>query len=360
MKKIGCFLILLHFFYFTVSTAQQQKDYRIITVAFYNLENLFHPENDPVTFDDDRTPDGKDHWTETEYSRKIENMAKVLSEIGRDLSGTSPAIIGLCEIENRNVLEDLITTRYLLPDNYGIIHFDSPDRRGIDVALLYKKHLFVPTASRSIPLLLYSDNDKTKRIHTRDQLVVSGMLDGEKLHLIVNHWPSRSGGEARSRPKRLKAAKLNKRIIDSLWSIDPYAKVISMGDFNDDPTDRSIKKILKTNLSNKEVHLKTLYNPMEALFRKGMGTLAWRDGWNLFDQIIISSEFLRDDYSSYRYYKAGIYNKSYLTNSTGRFKGYPFRSFSDEGFTGGYSDHYPIFIYLIKEISSEEKVMSKN
>ena len=334
-----------------VCEAQSKRDFRAVTIAFYNLENLFDFEDDPITFDDDRTPDGKDRWTEPIYWNKVRNMAKVLSEVGRELSGSAPAIIGVCEIENRRVLEDLINTNELEPENYGIVHFDSPDRRGIDVALLYKKNVFIPTHTKSVALLIYSDNDATKRIYTRDQLVISGVLSGEKIHIIVNHWPSRSGGEARSRPKRIKAAKLNKRLIDSLWSIDPYAKIITMGDLNDDPTSPSVKKFLKTHSSKSTSQLKSLYNPMEGMFKKGLGTLAWRDGWNLFDQIIISSELLSDDYSSYRFFTAGIFNKNYLTNSKGRYKGYPFRSFSDEGFTGGYSDHFPVYIVLIKEIT---------
>jgi hypothetical protein len=179
------------------------------------------------------------------------------------------------------------------------------------------------------------------------------MLDGEKIHIIVNHWPSRRGGEARSRPKRIKAAKLNKRIIDSLFSIDPYAKIITMGDLNDDPLSSSVKDVLNTNKNRSSLKMKELFNPMEDMFRKGLGTLAWRDGWNLFDQIIISSELMKKEYSSYRFYKAGIYNKSYLANSQGPYKGYPYRSFGNGTFTGGYSDHFPVFVYLIKEVSEQ-------
>lgn len=326
-------------------------DFKIHTVAFYNLENLFDFEDDPMTFDDDRTPDGKDRWTEEIYRKKIENMAAVIAQIGSDLTATAPVLVGVCEIENRRVLEDLLSTADLNKLNYGIIHFDSPDRRGIDVALLYRKNLFIPTNYKAIELFIYDDNDKTKRIYTRDQLIVSGLLDGDKIHLIINHWPSRSGGEARSRAKRIKAAKLNKRLIDSLWSDDPYAKIISMGDFNDDPTSPSIKKVLDTKKNNKNLPMKQLFNPMESMYKEGLGTLAWRDSWNLFDQMIISSELVKKDFSSYRFYKAGIFNKSFLANQRGRYKGYPYRSFADEGFTGGYSDHFPVYIYLIKAMT---------
>jgi len=350
MRSIYCLLVAL-----TLSTttlfSQNKKSYKVNTIAFYNLENLFDFEDDPITFDNDRTPEGKDHWTEEHYNAKLKNMASVLAEIGQDITGTTPALIGVCETENRRVLEDLVNQEPLLQKDYGIIQFESPDRRGIDVALLYQKKLFIPTHYKAHPLYIYYDHDPSKRIFTRDQLLVSGMLDGEKIHVIVNHWPSRSGGEARSRPKRMKAAKLNKHLIDSLWSDDPYAKIITMGDLNDDPTSPSVKDILKTKKDRQEMQLKELYNPMEAIYKKGIGTLAWRDGWNLFDQIIVSTELTKKDYSSYRLYKAGVYNKTYLANPRGRYKGYPFRSFADGSYTGGYSDHFPVYIYLIKEVS---------
>jgi hypothetical protein len=340
-----CFSVIL--------IAQEKKNYKVNTIAFYNLENLFDYEDDPMTFDNDRTPDGKDHWTEEIYHAKLKNMAKVIAEIGSEITGTTPAIIGVCEIENRRVLEDLLNQEPLIHKDYGAIQFDSPDRRGIDVGLLYRKKLFTPTNFEAHELLIYNDNDISKRIYTRDQLLVSGILDGEKVHFIVNHWPSRRGGEARSRPKRIKAAKLNKRIIDSLFSIDPYAKIITMGDLNDDPLSSSVKDVLNTKKNRDRLKMKELFNPMENMFRKGIGTLAWRDGWNLFDQIIMSSELMKKEYSSYRFYKAGIHNKSYLANSQGQYKGYPYRSFGNGSFTGGYSDHFPVFVYLIKEVASE-------
>ena len=342
------FFILL-VFVSSIAFAQQKKQYKVNTIAFYNVENLFDTENDPITYDDDRTPDGKDHWTEEIYQAKLKNMAKVISEIGADVTGTSPAIVGLCETENRKVLEDLVNQESLLGKEYGIVQFDSPDRRGIDVALIYQKKLFTPTNYKAHELLIYDNVDPTKRIFTRDQLVVSGMLDGEKMHFIVNHWPSRSGGEARSRQKRISAAKLNKHIMDSIFVQEPYAKIITMGDFNDDPTSPSVRDVLKPKKKRENVGTKQLFNPMEEMFKNGLGTLAWRDGWNLFDQMILSSELTKKDYTSYRFYKAGIYNKSYLANSKGQYKGYPYRSFGNGSFTGGYSDHFPVFVYLVKE-----------
>ena len=347
--KIKVSLLIVLILTITTVFSQEKKAYKVNTVAFYNLENLFDTENDPLTYDDDRTPDGKDHWTEEIYQDKLKNMAKVMAEIGAEVSGNTPAIIGVCETENRKVLEDLVNQETLVEQDYGIIQFDSPDRRGIDVALLYKKKLFTPTHYKAKELLIYDDNDKSKRVFTRDQLVVSGMLDGEKIHLIVNHWPSRSGGEKRSRSKRIKAAKLNRQIIDSIFSDDPYAKIITMGDLNDDPTNPSVKDHLNAKRKVSNLDIKELYNPMEDLAKQGYGSLAYRDSWNLFDQIIISTELTKKDFSSYRFYKAGIYNETYLVNAHGRYKGYPYRSSASGSYTGGYSDHFPVYIYLVKE-----------
>jgi len=330
------------------SYAQNEKKYHAITIAFYNLENLFDYEDDPLTYDDDRTPFGKDRWTETDYKSKLHNMAKVLAEIGSNLTNQSPAFIGVCEVENRRVLEDLLNTPPLREGNYNFVHYESPDRRGVDVALLYKKGWFIPLQSKAYELKLF-DTETQERIYTRDQLLVSGKLYDETIHIIINHWPSRRGGEAKSAYKRLQAARLNKYISDSLFAIDPYAKIISMGDFNDDPIDESLKKILETKSSRGDVHLKQWFNPMESMFRKGLGSLAYADSWNLFDQILITNEFLRPDYSEFRFYKAGIYNPDYLKQGSGKFKGYPFKSHSEGSFTGGYSDHFPVYLYLIKE-----------
>ncbi len=339
---------------FVTTEAQGEKTFRAHTVAFYNVENLFDTENDPITYDDDRTPDGKDHWTEEIYADKVQKIARVISEIGSDVTQTSPALIGLSEVENLRTVQDVANDPQLLDKDYGIAHFDSPDRRGIDVALLYQKSLFKPINISKHELFLYRDDDPSARVYTRDQLLVSGLLDGDLIHVIVNHWPSRSGGEARSRKKRMDAASLTMKIIDSLQSIDPYAKIITMGDLNDDPTSPSVKKVLKASGKKEKVTGKMIYNPMEPMFKKGIGTLAYRDGWNLFDQILITAPLLEDDYTSYRFYQAGVFNKNYLTNPKGRYKGYPYRSFANGGYTGGYSDHFPVYIYLIKEVEKGE------
>lgn len=343
MKKI----IILAFILLTTFACAQPKKFAVRTIAFYNVENLFDTINDPNTLDDARTPEGADRWTSKCYNDHVQKIARVLSEIGNDVTHSAPDVIGLAEVENEAVVADLINTSYLKDYNYGVIHYDSPDNRGVDVALIYKKSAFKPISSFPHPLHVYKDDGTP--LNTRDQLLVSGELDGEMVHFIVNHWPSRLGGEPRSRHLREEAAALNKQIIDSLLKIDPNAKVFSMGDFNDDPTNSSFKKILQTKDKKEDVQKGDLFNPMETMYNKGMGTLAHQDKWNLFDQIYFTYDVLKGDKSSYRYWKASVFNPDYLTTQTGRYKGYPFRSMANGNYTWGYSDHYPVCIYLIKK-----------
>lgn len=330
-----------------VCAGQAQKRYTTRTIAFYNVENLFDTVNDSLIFDDDWTPKGKYRWTTERYLNKVAHIARVLSEIGAEVTQTSPDIIGLCEVENKQVLSNLVAHPNLRRGNYGMVHFDSPDERGIDVALLYKKAVFLPTSFASHRLLLY--DEEGVRDYTRDQLVVGGLLDREQMYFIVNHWPSRSGGEARSRPHRIAAAKLNRNILDSLSRHDYGTSIISMGDLNDDPVDHSLKKILKTS-GRSTTTLGQLFNPMERLYRKGEGTLVYRDQWNLFDQFFFTSGLLQTVENRYRFWKAGIFRPNYLVVPEGKYKGYPFRTFSSGNYTGGYSDHFPVYMYLIREV----------
>ena len=330
--------------------AQEKRNFKIHTIAFYNVENLFDTIND-VNKNDEASPMMEIKFNRSEiYKKKVKNMAQVIADIGTDLINKSPSIVGLSEVENRNVIEDLLNHKHLLNKNYDIVHYDSPDERGIDVGLIYNKDVFKVNSTKSHELIIY-DNKSSKRNYTRDQLVVSGLLDNELIHIIVNHWPSRSGGEERSRAGRMAAAELNKKIIDSLQNKYKNAKIITMGDFNDDPHDDSMKKILNAKKYIEDVKTNGIYNPMEVILSdQGIGSNAYRDAWQLFDQILVTEPFLNKKYDSYQFYKAGIFNKSYLINKAGRYKGYPFRSFSWGSFTDGYSDHLPSYIYLIKEI----------
>ncbi|WP_040279707.1 endonuclease/exonuclease/phosphatase family protein [Psychroserpens damuponensis] len=345
---IFCFLITFSGF---SQEEKKEKRFKIHTVAFYNLENLFDTINDTTKFDEASPIMEMKANREEVYVKKVKNMARVIADIGADVTGNTPAVIGVCEVENRQVLVDVVNDPLLLAKDYGIIHYESPDARGIDVALLYQKSLFKPISHGSYEVKIY-DNKTRKRKHTRDQLLVSGELDGDLIHVIVNHWPSRSGGEARSRPNRVAAAGVSKYLKDSLMVKDPYAKIFIMGDLNDDPTNESVKGVLNAKNNKEDVELKDIYNPYENMFtKKGLGTTAYRDAWSLFDQIMFTKELIKkDDYSSFRFYRAGIHNKQYLTNKRGRWKGYPFRSFADGGFSDGFSDHFPVYVHLIKEV----------
>lgn len=326
----------------------QAKLFKVHTVAFYNLENLFDTIKDPNINDDEYLPSRG--WTSKKYRKKLQNLDRVIPEIGvNEQQPNAPTIIGVCEVENRGVLEDLVKMPGIAKHDYGIVHFDSPDGRGIDVGFLYQKKHFTPTSYSNIPLRVKRIDDPERWLRSRDQLLVSGYLDGEEMHFIINHWPSRSGGEKRSSPYREAAGALNKRIIDSLQQINPNAKVMTMGDLNDGPYNKSVKKELGAQRRKEDTKPQGMFNPFEEMSKRGEGTLAYRDSWDLFDQIIISGAFLDTndkDYSTYKYWKSGIHKKQYLIQQEGQYKGYPLRNTNAEP---GFSDHFPVYIYLIKE-----------
>ncbi len=344
-KKFIYSFLLLFLPVWGMAQEKSKKEFYPACVAFYNVENLYDTINNPLTNDEEFLPDGANRWNGPRYWKKINDLSTVISQIGTEFTPDGPAILGLSEIENREVLEDLVNNPKLKEKNYKIVHYDSPDRRGVDVALIYQSAYFTVTSSKNIPLRIPGRDD----FYTRDQLLVSGLLDGELIHVIVAHWPSRRGGEKRSRPMRIAAAELGRKIIDSLQQIDPEAKVIYMGDLNDDPVNESVKTHLKASAKLTDTTGAALYNPMYDLFRKGIGSLAWRDSWNLFDQLLISTSLLKKDYSSFRYYGARVFNKTFLTQSEGNYKGYPFRTFAGGSYQGGYSDHFPVYLLLVKE-----------
>ena len=343
-KKVSLLLIML-----VIASSCAQKSFKIRTVGFYNLENLFDTVND-VEKNDEASPMMEiQENREGVYKDKLEKLSDVISQLGSEKTNTSPAILGVAEVENKKVLEDLTQTNKLKDKNYGIIHFDSPDKRGIDVALLYQKKHFKPIHYEVFNPNIYREN---KKVYTRDILWVTGYLDDELIHVIVNHWPSRRGGEKKSRPLREKAAYKVTQIIKKIREKESNPKILILGDFNDDPINSSFKTVLKTKEKKKNVGKKDLYNPYENMFRRGFNTLMYRDNINLFDQILITYPLLDNgekDYSSFKMFKSAIFNKQFLTEKKGRFKGYPFRSFSNGTYTGGYSDHYPVYMYLIKE-----------
>jgi len=346
-KRFFLFLFLA----FSISSFAQNKSShqgKIGIIGFYNLENLFDTEDDPNIRDEEFTPNGKRAWTPELYTEKLDHMARVISEIGTDVNPDGLAILGVSEIENRRVLEDLVRRPALEKRHYQIVHYDSPDERGIDVGLLYNPKYFVVTHSKTYPVMLFNGNGE--RDFTRDVLLVSGIFDGEPLHIMVNHWPSRSGGEKASQHKRAAAAKVCKSLADSILQIDPYAKIMIMGDLNDDPNSPSVKNVLQTKYDARKTKKGELFNPWQDIHRRGFGTSAYRDSWNLFDQIILSKGLISNKTEGYHFYKANIFNKKYLIQSKGRYKGYPHRTFSGDNYIHGYSDHFPVYVYLLKKI----------
>lgn len=296
------------------------------------------------------TPKSAKNYDFKTYQQKLKNTAKVISEIGAKYTKTAPVVVGLVEVENKKVLKDLTQQEALKKYNYGIVHYNSFDARGIDVALIYQKKRFFVTDSYKRELSIYRENGN--REYTRDLLVVIGILDGEKVAFFVNHWPSRRGGEAVSMPKRNAAAALLKKEMDSLRKKNPNIKLIAMGDFNDDPISPSFKNYLKSVGEEKELSEETPYfNPMWKMYKKGIATLAYQDAPNLFDQIIYSKNLVsKKTNNEYSVYKTEVFAPAYLINKQGNYKGYPFRSWNGDQFTNGYSDHFPVFTILQKEV----------
>ncbi len=321
------------------------QNYELVAIGYYNLENLFDTIDSEGVAEGDFLPNGAKGWNSERYYYKLGQMSKVLSEIATDKTPDGLAVFGISEIENKMVVEDLVKTDKLKDRNYQIVHYNSPDRRGIDVGLVYNPKYFEVTNSVSARLTTADTSFKT-----RDQLVVSGLLRGEEVHFIVNHWPSRSGGEKRSRPKRNAAAQLSRSLADSILAIDANAKVMIMGDLNDDPTNHSVAKYLKATDDPSKFEDGYFYNPYLTLYKKGIGSLAYRDSWNLFDQIILTPALVNEEREDWSYYKANIFKKPYMMNQEGKYKGYPKRSFVGNKFQGGYSDHLPVYVYLVRKV----------
>lgn len=346
MKKNLLYFIAL--LLLSVSVQAQKKQAQISAIAFYNLENLFYPAHDTGKSDYDFTPDGAYHYTWDIYKQKLHNMAYAISQIAIDVTPDGPVFLGVAEIENEKVLQDLAAQPELKTRNLQIVHFESPDIRGIDVAFLYNPAYFRVLRAQALPLILKKDN---KRIYTRDVLYVKGIFAGtDTMHVMVCHWPSRYGGEAATIWERRAAAQLCKDKYDAVTKANPAARVVIMGDLNDDPISPSIAQTLGATGNKKAAGDGAIFNPWIAYYKKGIGTLGYSDSWNLFDQIMLSSGFLQKESSGWHFYQAHIFNKAFLKTAFGRYKGYPHRSFSNNTWIDGYSDHFPTYIYLIKEV----------
>ena len=296
------------------------------------------------------TPKSPKNYDSKVYNQKLANEARVISELGRSYTNDNPSIVGLIEVENRNVIKDLIAQPLLAKSDYGIIHYNSYDYRGIDVAVIYQKKRFVPTTSYKKEVAIFDEDGK--REYTRDILVVIGRLDGEPVAVFMNHWPSRRGGEAASLAKRNAAATVLKNEMDKVSAENPGIKIFSMGDYNDDPVSPSLKKYLKAVGTPEELSDQyPYYNLMAKLYKAGVASLAYRDAPNLFDQIIVSKNLYSAQKitPTYSIYKAEIYAPNYLVNSSGQWKGYPLRSWDGDRFTGGFSDHFPAVSVVQRE-----------
>lgn len=332
----------------SITAVAQKTSYSVGLIGFYNLENLFDTIDDPATNDEEFLPLGSKRYTGEVYKDKLKKLSDVLSIVGTDISPDGLSLIGNSEIENEAVLRDLVNQPSLKARNYQIVHYDSPDLRGVDVGLIYNPKYFKPINSQSLYVKLPA-TDSTEVRKTRDVLYVYGKYVGEDLFVFVNHWPSRRGGEEASRPGRIAAAQVCRDKIDSIIAVNPDAKIIVMGDLNDDPVNYSVTKVLKAETERKRVDRGELYNPWAVPYKQGMGTGAFNDTWNLFDQIIISSGFLDKEKGGFFYHEAKIFSKPWMIETQGQYKGYPKRSYSYDVYQGGYSDHLPTYIVLYKK-----------
>jgi predicted extracellular nuclease len=307
------------------------------TIAFYNLENLFDIKDDPQTNDNDFLPISTKKWTHKRYQNKLRKLGFAISNIGLKETDKHPAIIGLAEVENDTVIKDLIASKHLSECNYGFVHYDSLDERGIDVALLYDTTCFKVTNSRTYSIIL--TNDEGEPDYTRDILLVTGLLEEEEIHVIVNHWSSRREGANETEDKRLAASNKVVEIINELKTENETCKVIVIGDFNDDPTNQSIQNLVKN---------QDLFNPMISLFSYSRGSTSHDYKWNLFDQIMFTKNFFETNPNTFSYVEANIFDDDFLKLFNGKYKGKPFRTYIGKKYQGGYSDHFPVYATLQK------------
>ncbi len=329
-------------FLFLLSLTSFAQSEKRISVLFYNVENLFDFKNDSLTDDDEFTPEGERHWTYQRFQKKLDNTAKSLLAAG---GWDVPDLIGLCEIENRYVLDRLLADTPLKNLNYKIIHKESPDSRGIDVALLYNPSTFHPISYNHFPML----NKDGSIIASREILYVSGTFnDSDTLHYFVNHWPSRYGGLLETRDSRQRAAILLRTKVDSLFALNPDALIVIMGDFNDQPNDESLAVHLNAKLSIEDPAPANLYNLSADWQEKEPGTLKYQAQWSVFDQVIVSGELLRAN--SGLHTKAGwasIEVPSFLLETDDRYGGMkPKRTFIGMRYNGGFSDHFPVKLLI--------------
>lgn len=340
-------ILVFLFFAISLTVYAQTKPYKIV---FYNLENFFDTVNDPEVLDDEFTPEGPKKWTQDKYDKKLHNMERVFFDIAA-INKDYPVVIGVSEVENRNVLEDIVAAPKLAPANYRIVHHDSPEARGVDVAFFYRADVFKLEGEKAIRTIIPS----LPNFKTRDILTMWGKIDGEDFLFMVGHWPSRLGGEEASEYKRIAVGEQMRSIADSVKQIRPDVKVVLMGDFNDDPTDPSITQGLGAKLKVKELQKGDYYAPYASMLKAGYGTLAYGDAWNIFDNIVVTENLVNDTTDKLKIQKApgskfygNIFKRHYMVQKEGQYKGYPLRTYVGNNFQGGYSDHFPVYIYIGK------------
>ncbi|MBX2887184.1 MAG: endonuclease/exonuclease/phosphatase [Ferruginibacter sp.] len=348
MNKSLYAAFIIIFLIFSNSLLAQKKDYRVSVVGFYNLENLFDTVNNPLKNDEEFLPNSARQYNTRIYYDKLDRLSDVISQMGTDVNPDGLAILGVAEVENDTVLKDLVKRPKLKDRKLKICHYDSPDARGIDVGMLYNPKYF--SVLFSAPFFVQLPGGSKDAYFTRDVLYVKGLLDGDTMHVFVNHWPSRSGGEERSRPGREAAAQVVKDKVDSILAKSPNAKYIIMGDLNDDPISPSITKVLNAKGKKEDVKANGIYNPWVDMYKRGIGTSPYQDAWGLFDQIMVSNSMLDKNTGGYHFYKQMIFNKEFLVQKTGKYRNYSKRTWSGITYNYGYSDHFPVYIILLKEV----------
>ena len=305
-------------------------------VAFYNVENLFDLIDDPNKRDEDFTPDGKQNWTAERKQTKLEKLNQVFEGM------EYPSLIGLCEVENDNILTQLTELDIVKKQNYRFIHFESPDIRGIDVALLYKKGKFKPMNSKAIRIDIPSEIEKDYT--TRDILYVKGNINKKTLlHIFINHWPSRRGGQEASEAKRVYVAQQLRKSIDSLYDINADANVIIMGDFNDEPDNKSITSVLKAVGPSSDSIPGALVNYAVPLDLENKGSYNYRGKWNMLDQIIVSTAVHKNMIKEKSQH---IFDADWLMFDHNKYGKIPNRTYGGPNYYGGYSDHLAVYLEL--------------
>jgi len=350
--------IILAIFAIVLALNAAQAQTRII--GFYNLENLFDTYDDPTRNDEEFLPEGKNKWTEAKYQKKIHNMARVIRAMHDD-NGRWHAILGISEIENRLVVEDLVADPQIAEANYQIVHYDGPDRRGVDVGLIYDPRVFNYIESESIPFRFEGtkvnitlDQAAQERFRTRDILMVRGTIDDEMFAFYVLHTPSRIGGKGGD--LRSLACEITYRHAKKLEAKYKGIKIVVMGDMNDNPTDESQKVWLHGKATIEEMQPSDFFDPYETMLADGYGSLAYQGEWNIYDIEQVNYNLAVAPNGGYKIrkivkdkYYGRIFNKPFMTQQSGQYKDTPFRTFSNGAFIGGYSDHYPTYIAITKQ-----------